>query len=88
MPGCYVVAIEAATLPPNYVLTTGDEFAWELFRATPRVEEVVRDGCQFSLRGQGDDFVHVVLLQTRRIAVRNGLAPAAVHDDSVGLRSG
>ena len=43
------------------VLSTVDEFAWERFRATPRLEEVVRANCQFTLRGRGEDFVTEVI---------------------------
>ncbi len=43
------------------VLTTDDPVAEELFRALPRVESAAREGSQFTLRGQGDDFATDVI---------------------------
>jgi ABC-2 type transport system ATP-binding protein len=43
------------------VISTGNEFAGDLFRATPRVDDVTRDEDQFTLRGQGEEFVTEVI---------------------------
>lgn len=53
------------------LVSTGDPAAEEGFRAIPRVQEVIRNGERFSIRGRGDDFVTEVIqcLSERRIRV-------------------
>ena len=53
------------------VLATGDGLAEERLRGIPQVENVMRQDCQFTLQGQGDDFVTEVIqcLSENRIRV-------------------
>ena len=53
------------------LVSTSDPAAEEGFRAIPRVQEVIRNGERFSIRGRGDDFVTEVIqcLSERRIRV-------------------
>jgi ABC-2 type transport system ATP-binding protein len=53
------------------ILATGDALAEERLRAIPQVENVLRQDCQFTLQGRGDDFVTEVIqcLSENRIRV-------------------
>jgi ABC-2 type transport system ATP-binding protein len=53
------------------VLATDDQTAAERFRTIPRVEEIICNGSQFTIRGRGDDLVTEVIhcLSENRIRV-------------------
>jgi ABC-2 type transport system ATP-binding protein len=53
------------------MLVTEERSAEETFRAIPRVEAVIREGCRFTLRGRGDECVTEVIrsLSENRIRV-------------------
>jgi ABC-2 type transport system ATP-binding protein len=55
----------------SVILATDNGCAEEAFRAIPRVEDVIREECRFTLRGPGEDFVTDVIhcLAERRIRV-------------------